>query len=71
MATTGTSRKYKDVDKIRRDFGISFDDLADEVTMAKTTLRRKIRTPGSFTLDEAYDIAAVMGSTPDSWNEEA
>jgi len=49
-----------DIDKARRDAGITEVQLADITQIPRTTLRRKIRNPGTFTVIEFLAIAHAL-----------
>lgn len=54
------------IEALRTSKGISLDELADEATIARTTLSRKLRK-GGFTIDELVDISRVLDVQPASW----
>ena len=58
-----------DIETVRRSLGVSQDTLADAAGIPRTTLRRKLKNPGSFTLDEAARINLALGIEPSEWLE--
>lgn len=53
-----------DLDAYRKQAGISILALSDLTGIPRTSLRRKIKNPGQFTLDEFARVRAVL-SIPD------
>jgi cyanate lyase len=49
-----------DLDEAIKSAGISVHTLADMTGIARTTLRRKIKRPGTLTLDEYAELAAAL-----------
>jgi hypothetical protein len=43
------------------------DLLADAAGIARTTLRRKIKQPGTLTLDEAAGVSQALDIKPPQW----
>lgn len=57
------------LEELRRSSGVSQNDLADAAGIPRTTLRRKLKKPGTFTLDEAAGISLALGISADAWLE--
>ena len=49
-----------DPESYRKLRGISQEELADKSGIARTTLRRHLKDPGKFTLDQFAAICAVL-----------
>lgn len=59
MALSNTRIKV-DPESIRKQRGISQEELADKTNIARTTLRRLLKHPGKFTLDQFAAVCDVL-----------
>lgn len=49
-----------DPESIRKQRGISQEELADKTNIPRTTLRRLLKEPGKFTIDQFADVCDVL-----------
>lgn len=56
-----------DLEKFRRDAKMSTLELSDKTGIARTSLRRKMKNPGQFTIDELAAVAAVLDIPEDAF----
>jgi DNA-binding phage protein len=55
-----------DVDAAIAASGMSVHQLADKTGIPRTTLRRKLKKPGTFTLDEYAELAHALNLPADA-----
>lgn len=65
MAPNQTKHISIDVDKALRESGTTVLQLSEATGIARTTLRRKLRKPGTLTLDEAAEIISHLNIPDD------
>lgn len=63
------TRILRNIDEVRRSLGVSQDSLSDAAGIPRTTLRRKLKNPGTFTLDEAAGVSLALGIEMSDWLE--
>ena len=56
-----------DLDTYRRSAEMSTLELSDKTGIARTSLRRKMKNPGQFTIDELAAVAAVLDIPADAF----
>jgi len=67
MVASRTTRIAGSIDAYREQRGISLDDLAAATGIPRTTLARKIRNGGLFTIDELDAVSAALEVPTSSW----
>jgi transcriptional regulator with XRE-family HTH domain len=67
MDTNSDSGIGRKIDAKRLELGFTQVQLADLAGIPRTTLQRKMRNPGTYTLDEIAAISTALGVTADYW----
>lgn len=65
MTTSNPTSEPQSIDSRRQELGLTQVELADLSGIPRTTLMRKLRNPGTFTLDELAALSVALNA--DYW----